>query len=149
MTVTPEAEMVAGEPTSGGDFALDDLEFAGVLGMLQSRAATPMGRDLAANLTPSGSHQEVSRRQFLLREGLQLVSDDVRLSFPRLSDPAADLDLLSAAGAVLSVDGLRNLATLALAVDALCREVRPHGRQAPRILELLESVPDLALLHRL
>jgi DNA mismatch repair protein MutS2 len=146
--VTPEPDSAAGDLPAGGDFAEDDLEFAGVLGMLRARASTPMGQELAAALAPSGCLEEVTRRLVLLREGLQLAADDVRLSFPRLADPVPDLDLLAAPGAVLPADGLRNLASLAMAVDALRREVRPHGKQAPQVLGLVESVPDLAPFHR-
>ena len=148
VTVSPVADTAAGDSPGGGDFALGDLEFHQVLDLLAARAATPMGQKLAVTLTPSGCREEVAGRLDLLREGLLLAAEEVRLSFPHLDDPGSDLDLLAASGAVLAPESLRNLATLALAVEGIRREVRPHSTQAPRVQGLLGSVPDLAPFHR-
>jgi dsDNA-specific endonuclease/ATPase MutS2 len=82
VTVSPVADAAGGDSPDGGDFALGDLEFHRVLDLLAARAVTPMGRKLAVALTPSGCRDEVAGRLDLLREGLLLSAEEVRLSFP-------------------------------------------------------------------
>lgn len=129
-------------------FALDDLGFPQVRELLAARAATPMGRERAARLTPSPEQEEVRERLELLREGLALAEVSGRLRFPSLQDPSGDLRRLSASGVVLPGESLRNLASLAATVAELRGQVRPHGDLAPRVLRSLESVGDLAPLIR-
>ncbi len=144
---TPEAG--PGGPISPENrFALDDLGFPQVRDLLAARAATPMGKERAAQLMPSPEHEEVQERLALLREGLTLAEASSRLRFPRLQDPTADLRILEASGAVLPGESLRNLASLSATVAELRDQIRPHGDLAPGVLGSLESVGDLAPLIR-
>jgi DNA mismatch repair protein MutS2 len=134
---------VSAHPLGGRAFATEVLEFDGVRALVAGRTRTPMGRSRALELSPSGNPEEVARSQRLLGESMELADEGALLALPDLEEVTDELTRLEMDGAVLDVEGLRNLANLALAVRGLQGSLKPYRAQAPGLLAMVEGVPDL------
>jgi DNA mismatch repair protein MutS2 len=134
---------VSSSASEQATFATAILEFDGVRALVAGRTRTPMGRRRALSLAPSHEPREVARRQRLLAEALALGDEGELPAFPDLEEAEEHLDHLDVAGAVLEVEGLRNLARLAVAMADLTGGLRRRRREAPDLNALAESVPDL------
>ncbi|HUF02850.1 MAG TPA: endonuclease MutS2 [Aridibacter sp.] len=126
-------------------FDTETLQFEKLLDLVANGAQTPMGRGRILKHAPRESRHELERDLDLLREAIELRSEDVRWRFSGIKDPSQHLKRLRIEDTLLEPLELRDLASLMRQAVEVRSVIAEHQEEAPELWSVaLQINPELS-----